>query len=157
MVLLGGCGGDPSHHPADLNAGAPIDPHDHLNYDCAPPGPDGTLYDGIDSFVNGGSSTVVFTGRAWLRDPKDIRLLRAGFVAGPDSFRYGLGYTWPKPAVPAAGFRLKPGEQASLVIQVTLAGGKSGISPGPDVAYTSGGTRYTYHSPIAVAMKKGGC
>jgi hypothetical protein len=159
LVTLVACGGDPAHNRPDPNAGAPIDPHDSLNYDCAPPGPHGTLNDGIDTFTNGGSSAVTFSGRAWLRDPKNIRLIRVGFVAGPDSFTYGLGYIWPKSAVPVTGYRLQPGKQVSLILQVALGSGKSGygVSPGAELRYISGDIRYTYHSPIAVAIQKGNC
>lgn len=74
--------------------------------------------------------------------------------AYPPNFSKVVRYVWAR-RVPAVGTTIKPGHGLNLVFGLVWAGGRAGLSPGPMISYTAGGSSYSFseQTTLEIAAK----
>jgi hypothetical protein len=74
----------------------------------------------------------------------------AGF-SYPPSFSKLARYQWAR-RLPAVGATIEPGHGFDLLFGLIWAGGKTGLSGGPVIAYTAGGSSYTVSEQVTLEI-----
>jgi hypothetical protein len=151
---LSGC----SDGPPPLSAPPPggqtfcdIKPHHGLTY-------------GLEDFTNHSSQTVVFD-RVGVRDPQHLKVLGADLTPGA-RYLVGMWPDWPPKPVrgqtdphlppswkhhrPVAGYRLRPGATAGVVLGIESTSASGGKTPGMLIWYHTASGSYVLRDDLAI-------
>ena len=129
--------------------------------------PGDALTTGIYELDNTGTAAATIQGvtlpgahrlrmtKAWLvpigQAPNGNTMLVGAGWAYPPNFSKLARYQWAR-RVPAVGATIKPGHGLNLVFGLIWAGGRAGLSGGPVIAYTAGGSSYTVSEQVTLEI-----
>jgi hypothetical protein len=129
--------------------------------------PGAPLTTGIYELVNTGTAAATIQS-VTLPDAQRLRMTKPwlapiGRTANGGTIDVGAGFSYPPSfsklarwqwanRVPAIGATIKPGHGFDLLFGLIWAGGKTGLSGGPVIAYTAGGSSYTVSEQVTLEI-----